>query len=516
MARVEEYEQTGHKDLPVVASGSQIEDNNPSVDDVVSKFSKIRTRGDYLAFWDGDQIRWPRYTANIANTFGLKNHLQGIQRLQNSNYMIVSGGDQHGDGAQGDGPMSHLFIVKMTSRRTTGEWRSNLIADGVPPDGDQIVKTIGIDSNMWHAGGISLLGDILAVPIYGDKDESGKRNSKIVFYSFNEPENPKRFNFEISRSGLQSFTVALAKLPSGFFLLAVWGNNPTQGSNANEKRRIDFYLSKSDDFFEGFTEEKVSWFPSAVLRSDGHEGSFDDFQTINFIKPGDGDGDAESDVVLYLVGLHNNSDVAPTIAGRDYADLYRISFPKNSLQKESPELAVPKITKIMNKQFYCKDRQCNMDSAAGVYLDSSGVINVYSSFHWRSDSLIAFNEYKSGVIATPETISDIKDAWVDLYEHDNFRGRTLRIIGDDERDTKFSDYRRIYVEGSHFNDKISSARFQIPEGVTYRLFEHRDFNGRTYPLEGTGNVVEIPDFKKEQDENGKHFGDRFSSSKYGQ
>ena len=103
-----------------------------------------------------------------------------------------------------------------------------------------------------------------------------------------------------------------------------------------------------------------------------------------------------------------------------------------------------------------------------------------------------------------------------FVRHDNFRGRALCIIGDNERDTKFSDYRRIYVEGSHLNDRISSARFQIPEGDTYRLFEHRDFKGRTYPLEGTGNVVEIPDFKEEQDEGGKHFGDRFSSSKYGQ
>ncbi len=147
-----------------------------------------------------------------------------------------------------------------------------------------------------------------------------------------------------------------------------------------------------------------------------------------------------------------------------------------------------------------------MDAAAGVYVDSAGILRIYSAYHWRSDNIIRFNEYRPVPDFLAAQIVDIENAWIDLYEHDHFRGRCLSLAGRNYAD--FSNYSRIFVHGATFNDQVSSARFQIPAGCSYRLFEHRNFEGRVFDLDGTGTINEIRDFKA------LDFGDAVSSSRY--
>ena len=65
------------------------------------------------------------------------------------------------------------------------------------------------------------------------------------------------------------------------------------------------------------------------------------------------------------------------------------------------------------------------------------------------------------------------------------------------------------MQGSGFEDKVSSVRFQLPKGVDYVLYRHRRFEGDSLVLHGTGFVEEIKNLHRDYD-----FGDEVSSSRY--
>lgn len=92
-------------------------------------------------------------------------------------------------------------------------------------------------------------------------------------------------------------------------------------------------------------------------------------------------------------------------------------------------------------------------------------------------------------ITTKEKITDIKDAWVRLYD-DKGCGDTILEI---HYDTTYSAMKGKKWKGGVFNDKASSVRYQIPVGWKAVLFEHSRFRGYPYELKGTGKVVEIYD-----------------------
>lgn len=444
-------------------------DINPPVSDVVKQFSKIRTRGDYMAAWDGGQFPSHRYTSNIKNELGLSNHFQGIQRFSSSNYLVISGADRHE-------PMSHLFVVKMGSRNNQGNWRSNLTKTRTPANNDEIVATIRMDSTLWHAGGISILGDILAVPLYSRGDPP---ISRIVFYQVKSPEKPKLLNFSIDIVGGMASAVALTKIINDYYLVGI--------RYLNSKRpTLDFYLSKSRNIFDGFDEEKISWFASELKAVEGLEPNFDQYQCINFIN--------QSDRKLFLIGIHNTSRTSPLIGGKNIVDLFEIVFPGRSLRMSNPEFAIPTIIKLASKVFECKDGQCNMDAAAGIYVDSSGILNIFSAPHWRSGNIIKFNSFRSDPDYDDPPITTIEQAWIDLYDGDNFDARCLSLLGRTISDIR--DYESIYVESDFsFNDEASSARFQIPVGYIYRLYEDKNYKGDYKDLKGTGKIETVTDFK---------------------
>jgi hypothetical protein len=473
MASVYEY---NYYEPGTVSQQDQINDSNPDITDVRSAFRKIQSKGDYMAAWASDHIPGNRYALDPA---GQDNHFQGIQRLRQGNYMVISGGDPND--MQG-GPRSHLFIIKTASRSEMGGWRSNVIKDGKPPNQDKIIKTIGIDSTLWHAGGISVLGDILAVPI----ERNNPDPSRIVFFHLNAPENPERFSFEINRPDVKATAVALTKLPNGYFLAAVL-----------RAEYLDFYLSQSNTIFDGFAT-KISWSSHDVRANEGQERNFGHFQSINFINQTDGR--------LYLVGMYSTSQV-PAITGKNYADLYEVIFPDNSVTGSNPTIAVPTITKVESKQFDCPKRQCHMAAAAGIHTDPSGVLRIYCAFHWHNKGVIKFNEFRPAPDSSGPEITSIAEAWIDLYEKDRFRGQTMSLRGNEDAHTRFEDYRRIFVEDLAFHNRVSSARFQIPAGFTYRLFKNRDFQGESYDLRGTGRVEEIRSFEE-------RFNDEVESSCY--
>ncbi len=455
--------------LPVPGPGDTYRTSNHDIENVLAEFKRIEEPGNYLRLWDGGQIPERRYTAHVENNLGFQNHLQGFQRLRNGKYAVLSGGDLHNE--NGLGPASHVFVVKMDQRPARGPWGSNVLQRGFPPVEDKIVRVIGLDNAMWHAGGMQILGDILVVPI----ERSDPPESRVVFLNLAKPETPQRFAMTVERDDRKAAATALTRLANRHYLLAVW--------NAGI---LEFYLSNTAKLEDGFGLP-ASWHKEDVKAGPGQDANFSDFQTLNFIEQTDGK--------LFLIGLHNTSSAAPTVPGRDYADLYRVTLPA-SLRGPSPVLNVPTITKIAKQHLLCHNQQCNMDGAAGTYVDHRGRLHAYSTWHWRSDDLLRVNEFPGGLRVDDAGISSISDGRIDLYEDNNFKGRRLSLVGKRPQ-ARISHYRAVSVQGGTFDNKVSSCRFQLPTGHTYTLYEDPDFEGEGLMLIGSGKVEEIKNLKRD-------------------
>ncbi|NIR49414.1 hypothetical protein GWO43_12980 [candidate division KSB1 bacterium] len=367
-------------------SGGTFDDSNPTVANVQKAFSQIAENGRDMAAGDGEEIRGRRYTAHIFNSLGFDNHFQGMCRLCNHDYLVVSGGDPHE-------PMSHLFVIKMNSGNENGRWRSGNGENTA--EEDKIVATIPVDREKWHAGGMSVLGDIVAVPVYSAKPKyrifGGKVpiNSKVVFYNFAKPEAPEKFPFELDLPGKKAYAVALTNLPDGPFLLGVWCSNDPQITNRDDSRRMDLYISKDTNFENGFADERISWFREDIVSNDGQDNEFHDYQNINFVRQADGK--------LFLIGMHNTGNFAPTFSKKDTAGLFEVELPEIDDMLSNSAGAEITVTKVNRKEFQRNGRQFNMDAAAGVYVAPTGQLILYSAFHWLRKRMISFSEFASKV-----------------------------------------------------------------------------------------------------------------------
>jgi hypothetical protein len=92
---------------------------------------------------------------------------------------------------------------------------------------------------------------------------------------------------------------------------------------------------------------------------------------------------------------------------------------------------------------------------------------------------------------TPEVITDISDAWVQLFDDKSFKDRVLTVKG--ENDIK--DLKNVKSDNGEkgFNDKASSLKFQIPEGWELVLFDDHDYKDSGLELKGTGKVGDMSD-----------------------
>jgi hypothetical protein len=467
-----------------------VNDQQAPIGHVEAEFARLRAKGEYLGAHDGGMIDSLRYTSSGPGNYnGSENHFQGMQRLANGRFLVVSGGDWAT-------PSSHLFVIKMGSRPKTGPWLANTRGqDKQPPATDKIVASVSIDSKMWHAGGMDVMGDVLAVPVEYPPPNTlpltrlanlpipkfwDAPRSRIVFFDMKNPTTPKRLKPTIDRAGVKSTAVALCKLPNGFYLAVVFS-----------AAGLDFYLSKTKRFNSGFRKRPTRWAIDRVRALEGEPRKFDGYQTINLINQSDGR--------LYLVGLHNTSGMAPTLGGDNNADLFTVDIPGMHRKPENATDSgeAPVITRVSSVKVECKHRQCNMDAAAGVYVDRGNLI-IYSAYHWRQSGILRFNEFHGLTRAPKETITQIGDAWIELFEKRFFGGRFLTVRGPE--DAKITNFGRVRAQGSGFDNKVRAVRFQLPIGSTYRLFRKQGFTEKVIDLKGTGRVAEIPDLEDEVDE----------------
>jgi hypothetical protein len=240
-----------------------------------------------------------------------------------------------------------------------------------------VVTHVDVDPVMWHTGGLSMLGPILAVPIHG----GSPRQAKIVFYDLGNPEEPRKLPVEIDRPSRKASAVALTRLATGRYLAAV------VAAFDGRPLRVDFYLSRTQALEDGFAPEPATWLVSEVQARPGQERTFDHFQAINIVRQADGR--------LFLVGFHNTFASASALPGRDYADLYEVVFPEESIHAEHPRLEKPVIVKIANRMMRCTGGYCNMDAAAGLYIDPHTLtLSVYAAAGWLDEGTMKLTVYR--------------------------------------------------------------------------------------------------------------------------
>jgi hypothetical protein len=343
---------------PWRVAAQQTDDGPPILEDVEAAFARIQIRGEHVTACANGLIPRPLYRTTLTNFLGLRNHFQGIQRLPQPGYLVMSGSSKQG---------SDLFIVRLAQDDDPGR-----DCDG------EIVARIAVDDVMTHAGGLSTLGSILAVPVHG----GSRLQAKVVFFDLANPESPRRLPVEISRPGRKASSTALTRLPNGHLLvgvLAAYDGLPL---------RVDFYLSRTTLLNDGFQPEPVMWRVSGVEARPDQDPTFGHFQGVNFIRQTDGR--------LYLVGFHNNVAPQAILPGRDYADLYEIVLPRQATHDANPTLVRPAVTKVANRMLYCSGGYCNLDAAAGLFVDpDTQSMTIYATPGWLDGETLKVTVYRS-------------------------------------------------------------------------------------------------------------------------
>jgi hypothetical protein len=323
------------------------------LEDVEAAFAQIQVHGEHLKARTNGLIPKPRYRVSLRNWFGLLNHFQGIQRVPFTDYVMISGSNPRGGTAD-------LFVARMT-----------------PGEDGQIVRRIEVDASMWHAGGLSVMNTILAVPLH----QPSPRQGKIVFFDVTDATNPRKLAVEIARPGRKAGAVAVTDLSNGRVLVAVLS------AFDGLPRRIDFYLSHTSALTDGFMPEPTTWRVSDVQARPGLDRTFSYFQSINFIRQSDGR--------LFLAGFHNKALSASILPGRDYADLYEVVFPSESMNGSPVKLAMPDVIKIGSRRLNCKGGFCNLDAAAGLFVEpDSRSMSVYAMPGWLDGDTVKATVYR--------------------------------------------------------------------------------------------------------------------------
>ncbi|HNN94396.1 MAG TPA: hypothetical protein PKI03_19095 [Pseudomonadota bacterium] len=425
--------------------------------DVLGAFNRLSHHGDILGFHMG---------AGAADVSVFR-HWQGVQRLTTGGgqYLVVSR----------SGARQMFAVVQMASRGSGGgRWRSNrkdpvwAVESTAPPVSDAIVRVVAQDSGYDHAGGIQSLGRYLAVPIETDG------RSKVIFFDMSTPAQPTRLH-ELDHTTVngvrgigQAGTVSLTKLRDGRFIAIV---------GRAHAEILDFYISSGTRFerpeFQFFSTLSVPGRLGSTI-SDWNWGAY---QSLNLVNQCDGR--------LFLIGTNNT--------GRDWADLFRLDI--NAADRGIA------ITKVAKRHMYCGyngTNHCNFQAAAGVYVAPDQGLYLYAVEHDNdgpqfssgptggSFGSVKMEEFRPN--PHRRSCPNLYDAWVELFDDSDLQDRSLMIdFIDHPRENEAN-----YDQFEDFEDRASSARWCIPSGYVYRLYEHKNpCRGRYVDLPGTGAVQTV-------------------------
>jgi hypothetical protein len=500
--------------LPVAGAAAQ-SNNIPStelyfVPNVVAQFQALSERGDALGFGIGTS---PDPTVS--------HHYQGIARSHGPGrpYFFITRSE--------DGP-ANLLVVSMESRPTNGErLRSNRLQHGKdtdntpPPSNDKVVAWHPFYSpfNGWpnytHAGGIQLLGDVLAVPLE-DPFLGENRETLIVFFDVSDPLNPQIINeLSIDPTGGLSGLVAFTKTRDDKYLLLVTGGDndvlwlfystSLDFSDPNfQWIALDAWTVNSDEQYLGFNHK---W-PSDMCEGSKLELDCDHpHQALNFVREGSLDGD------LYLIGTRNKGGGAGGAGvDEDYFDLYKVEWCNNSRSdcRADPEPGYLQFTLQyrMTKDIVAKSKSdgndiTNFAASGGAYVSPTGELIIYGTEHDNDGpgGTVKAGEWRHRDVNYTGTCTR-GTGWAELYDDKNFFDRSIVFDWPDRNQDDFDNFN--LLDG--FNDKASSVRWCAPVGCNIILYEHDTYGGVPVTLQGLGTIAAVSDLGG--------FGDEVSSIRF--
>lgn len=436
---------------------------NYKVKSVVQSINSLHRKGQYVEVTHNMDIPEFEYV-------NVNNHFQGIARLRKNNYVVLSGASKKSRHA-------HLFIIQVSPDycHTDRPLGTNILFNKIEPS-DKLKTIVCVDKDeYWHAGGISVCGDILVIPLEGKMETAnGKRDaSRIVFYNMLNPESPVVYPGLIRRNYQKAGAVSLVRLNDGKYLCAVWSDSDDLA------KRFDFYLSKTNSFNGGFL--KIKTIPVKTI--DSYSGREPRFQAIDFVQQKNGE--------LFITGFLNTRKTAPILNGTNKSIVYKVM-----IDSTSNKLSVH-LKQVLVREFDDGKRQYNMGGATGTYINPNGTLFLYSAHHWKTKKTLKFAEFDRHLDVSDRSISSVRSACCELFEHLDFSGRLLKLYADSV--CEIPTFKKIKVQGKSFNDKVSSLRIKLPSNYKLVLFEHENYKGRQTAFSGTGKVLEYSSIGSDND-----------------
>lgn len=469
--------------------------------DAPGQFMALKHHGEWLAF----------YTPNLDLSGA--SHWQGIQRFNGAGrpFLFVSA-----SGNDSDDTRASLVIVEMGSRDSSGErLRSNRLRRGLaaedtpPPNEDRVVGVIRF-GDYEHAGGMQLMGNILAVPLE-EKRKDDLPEGKVVFFDVSDPVHPQQIG-ELALD-FKAGVVAMTDVIEGRVLLGVAGGNG---------RVIRFFRSNKPFGTPGFQFAPLgSWDGHALLENglwpwqtdadlDPSPKLVSTHQMLNFVRQTDGR--------LFMIGAHNTHNHSPVIRGADVAVIYEV------LNSGGDDPI--RIREVEGLHFSCTadeaGRSCNFNAGIGMYVSPTGELIMYATEHYADgpNNTVQFAEYRHVDVFRPDSpryltsvdpggpyvvdegsATDLHGAgsppsaraWVELYDDAPGgwrpeRARMINPIGGaaswsfedvgidrsimvDHGDVGRDDFDNLNALDD-FNDKTSSVRWWAPPGCSIFLIEN--------------------------------------------
>lgn len=186
---------------------------------------------------------------------GRNPHLQGIQRVPNTNVMYVSGSDGR----------AQLLTGQLASRSSRGRFRSNRITSNAPPSSDRITGSRVLSSSLTHAGGFQVSGGLLAIGL----EQSGRSETQL--WEVSNPTRPRGPVMRIQRPNDQAGAVALVRDGNSWLMIVGRHNSDI----------LDFYRGTPQLAFTLF----ATWHESELT---GMDREFGNYQNLNLIRQRDG------------------------------------------------------------------------------------------------------------------------------------------------------------------------------------------------------------------------------------
>ncbi len=343
-------------------SGDRTIDSNHCVWQPTRQVSELRQQGDVLGIHMGAGYPEPVCEPSVFCTNCCREHWQGVARFWVGDGRQLAIASSHYAG-------SHIAVGRMATRDgDRRRWRGNRHSMSgtdwsvAPAPEDRIERDLlfSSDSAFNHPGGIQALGRYLFVPV---QPMDGGSTGAVALYDVCQSDDPDTCDplatpkLVWSRAvGTSADAVAALKRADGRFLMLV--------SNA-KSHHLNLFLSSPGrrmDEQEVFGDTPNLMAPFAAIR-DWQTG----YQAIQLLE-------SCEDHELFLLASHFiGQDLTP---GEDWIDLWSLSLdePNGSFQ----------LQRVANRHLDCGTpggKQCDLDAAAGAYVDPDGRLVLYATEH---------------------------------------------------------------------------------------------------------------------------------------